>query len=185
MITSNFINTIRSMKHSPIDNYAGIPGLTSWLIGAGIKANHGGTRLFACDRTHQESIVPHSHRYDLHCIVLFGSVANITWKHCVATQGDRFMKSVLACSGMGHYKTADEGTGFYRPERKEYKEGDEYLIDHKEIHSIFFSRGTEVLVFESAPRSNQSFILEPHVNDETIRTFQVQPWAFQPRKEDK
>ncbi|WLW40901.1 hypothetical protein GNAINCEL_00119 [Serratia phage KKP 3709] len=38
--------TIHAMKHSPVDNYAGIPGLTSWLVGAGISQNHGGMRLF-------------------------------------------------------------------------------------------------------------------------------------------
>lgn len=176
--------TIHAMKHSPVDNYAGIPGLTSWLVGAGISQNHGGMRLFTCIRNHQEPIIPHSHRYDLHCIVLAGTVQNIIWSSTVASSGDRFTMSDLIYRGKpGDYSPSELGTGYYAPSTCSYTAGEEYLMDSKTIHSIFFGRGAEVLIIESAPKSSSSVILEPRVGDETIRTFQVQPWAFQSRKE--
>lgn len=178
--------TVNAMKHSPVDNYAGIPGLTSWLIGAGISPTHGGMRLFTCLRNHQEPIIPHSHRYDLHCIVLAGKVQNLIWSPTVSSSGDRFTLSNLNyCGKPGSYNISQSGSGYYSASSCNYTAGEEYLMDSKTIHSIFFSRGAEVLIIESAPKSDTSAILEPRIGDETIRTFQVQPWAFQQRKEDK
>ena len=37
------IEIIEQMKHGRIDNYAGIPGLTSWML---YKAENGCVRLF-------------------------------------------------------------------------------------------------------------------------------------------
>lgn len=59
---------IERMKHSPVRNYAGVPGLTSWRIGG--ESPKGCVRLFECERDHYEHIVPHSHRYGFECRVL-------------------------------------------------------------------------------------------------------------------
>lgn len=186
MISPKLIKTLHASKHSPIDNYAGIPGLTSWLVGAGLAPNRGGTRMFTCSREHHENITPHSHRYELHCIVLKGTVTNITWELCQAHNGDPYMKSELSYRGRpGDYKSVDRGQDFYRPVHQEYAEGEEYIISTFSIHSIYFSRDAEVLVFESAPKRATSFILEPVAQGEIIRTFQIPQWAFQQRKEEK
>lgn len=71
------VDHILSLTHSHVHNYV-IPGLTSSLIGE--QSPHGSVRVFQCLRDHQEVITPHSHRFDLTCIVLRGSVMNRIWE---------------------------------------------------------------------------------------------------------
>lgn len=66
---------IEEFLHSRVDNYAGIPGLTSWMIGT--SPNGGKIRMFHSYRDHDEFITPHSHRFDFECLVVEGEVENI------------------------------------------------------------------------------------------------------------
>lgn len=170
------IDSIVEMAHSPIKNYV-IPGLTSSLIGAPHK--NGLVRLFECSRDHYESINPHSHRFDFHCLVLEGSVKNILWiedKNSV----NKYQKTKVGYVGeFGKYNTeSGDICGFSCQERR-YRCGEWYSMEHNEIHSIYFSQGAKVLFFEKAPVQDYSIVLEPVVDGKRIPTFKVEPWMFE------
>jgi hypothetical protein len=172
------LNFLSAMKHSPITNYGGIPGLTSWLIGA--PGPHGLIRLMECSRDHQEPIIPHSHRFDFHCIVLKGVVLNRIWTDVTTIDhGDEFRISFLDYAGaVGKYEKREGGRARYAFRTETYTEGEEYSMTAEQVHSIFFRRDTAVLFFEGPNVSSGSIILEPIVDGQTIPTFQVEPWAF-------
>ena len=166
---------LQKMKHSPIYNYGGIPGLTSWLIGA--PSPNGLVRLMECSRDHQEPIIPHSHRFDFECHVIGGHVRNVLW---VPTNGgDEFQSTSMEyCGTPGQYTRQDVSIQKWSPHSFEYKSGDRYGMRADQIHSIYFGRDTSVLFFEGPSVSETSVILEPHIDGVTIQTFKVEPWAF-------
>lgn len=177
----DLLNFVECMKHSPVKNY-GIPGLTSWLIGAPSEA--GCVRLFECSRDHQEPITPHSHRFDFFCMVLAGEVKNIIWEKrkywdTVIGVDDLYQASELEYMGdIGQYEKRADGAAQFRRTPTTYKAGENYSMKRDQIHSIFFSAGTKVLFFEGPQRSTSSEILEPFVDGELVPTFKVEPWMF-------
>lgn len=171
----SLVKHLASMKHSPISNYAGIPGVTSWLIGT--PGPHGLVRLMECSREHSEPVIPHSHRFDFHCQVLRGSVRQILW--LPTPSGDEFQATTMRYQGApGDYVEAGAEIGRWATKTMVYHEDDQYSMKANEIHSIFFGRDTSVLFFEGPPVSETSIILEPYVDGETVPTFKVEPWAF-------
>lgn len=180
MNANNFnVEMLMKMAHSPVANYV-IPGLTSRLIGHPDRyGTHGTIRLFECERDHQENITPHSHRFDLQCWVLAGSVMNRLWKQVGDSypNADLYELSELQYKAMGDYKTYPVEQKRYIYEDQTYVAGDCYSMKASEIHSIKFSRGAKVLLFEGKSYA-KSFFIEPVVQDEVIRTFQVAPWMF-------
>lgn len=176
----DIIKFLRSLAHSPIHNYGGIPGLTSWLI----QRNDDGSmvRLMECCRDHQEPIIPHSHRFDFKCLVLAGKVVNVMWhnngNHNFVT-GDAFIQSEMIYGGEpGQYKKVPGPINKWNRSFHNYEKGDEYQMTADQVHSIFFSRGAMVLFFEGPQVSDRNIILEPVVDGEVIPTFQVPQWAF-------
>ncbi len=171
------INHLLRMANSRVMNYA-IPGLNSSLIGGN---GYGLVRLFECSRDHQESIVPHSHRFDFHCLVLQGSVKNKVWTGQYPTcDCDMFMQSRLTYKGnFGEFEIDDLGYRKFDTFESIYVEGDTYSMKADEIHSIFFARGTKVLMFESPTVSDSSVILQPYIDGKTIPTFKVDDWMFE------
>jgi hypothetical protein len=169
------LTMLAAMKHSPVRNYGGIPGLTSWLIGA--PSEHGLVRLMECSRDHQEPIIPHSHRFDFHCIVLTGRVRNIKWVR--SPNGGDYQESTLAYGGKpGVYVGMSSAHDKWATVMHTHSAGCEYSMRADEVHSIFFSRDTSVLFFEGPKVSNTSIILEPVVDGVTVPTFVVPEWAF-------
>jgi hypothetical protein len=175
MNAENFnIEYLLQMAHSPIRNYV-IPGLTSYLIGSPSPA--GTMRLFRCSRDHQENITPHSHRFDFQCWVLRGRVKNRIWSPKYS--GDAFMHTNLVYEGdVGKYRKVEIGVANYGFEDFTFSAGECYSMKAKEVHSIYFAHGTDVLFFEGPMVSDQSMILEPRVDGETVNTFEVKPWMF-------
>jgi hypothetical protein len=167
---------LESMKHSPVRNYGGIPGLTSWLIGE--PSARGLVRLLECSRTHFEPIVPHSHRFDFECRVLRGKVRNIVWER--DPLGDEYQATTLRYAGSpGKYEKSFAGRERWKFRTDTYVEEHTYGMDAAEVHSIFFERGTAVLFFEGPQVTGDSIILEPVVDGVNIPTFRVEPWMFQ------
>lgn len=167
---------LQTMKHSPVRNYGGIPGLTSWLIGS--PGPSGLVRLMECSRDHQEPIVPHSHRFDFHCCVLDGQVRNLIWTK-QPIHGDEFQISELVYGGkIGEYRRNKGFIERWAISSSTYRVGSEYSMKADEVHSIFFSRGAVVLFFEGPTVSETSIILEPFVDGEVVPTFKVEPWMF-------
>lgn len=179
MNAENFnVKTLLKMAHSPVKNYA-IPGLTSSLIGG--LSERGVVRIFQNERDHQESITPHSHRFDFMCWVLRGYVINRVWKSAstFAADADEYQKTILRYSGeIGCYEKEVSEIGKWGYVDTEYSEGHCYHMKADEIHSIQFSRGAIVLFFEGATASDTSVVLEPVVDGETVPTFKVEPWMF-------
>ena len=172
------IDFLMKMKHSPVRNYGGIPGLTSWLIGE--PSNQGLVRLMECSRSHQEPIIPHSHRFNFHCTVLKGRVRNLTW---VRGSGDEFEATELVYAGKpGQYEKLSGDRACWDIRGNVYAAGTTYSMAAAEVHSIFFDRGTVVLFLEGPQVSDRSIILQPVVDGEVIPTFKVEEWMF---KKDK
>lgn len=140
-------------------------------------------RLFECSRDHQENITPHSHRFDFQCWVLAGEVRNKHWGESLDVfdkSGDQFTVTDLVYQGdVGHYTRQRIGVARYLTTEKIYNTGDWYAMKADEIHSIRFSKGTEVLFCEGPTLTDTSTILEPFVDGLDVPTFQVAPWMFQ------
>lgn len=169
------VEFMKKMKHSPISNYGGIPGVTSWLIGE--PGEHGLVRLMECEREHQEPIIPHSHRFDFQCMVLAGSVRNLIWVKSLG--GDEFRSTTLRYAGAaGKYSREVGEVARWSTCTRNYKAGEEYGMKSDEVHSIFFARNTSVLFFEGPQVRDTSIILEPFVDGEALPTFKVEPWMF-------
>jgi hypothetical protein len=167
---------LRAMKHSSVSNYGGIPGLTSSLIG--MPGPRGLVRLMECSRSHEEPIIPHSHRFDFHCLVLAGAVRNIIWEP-TEQGGDEFLATELQYGGkMGAYERGDSFIQRYKRTASTHRVDTEYSMLADQIHSIFFERGTSVLFLEGPTTCNSSIILEPFVDGAVISTFKVEPWMF-------
>ena len=166
------IKQLDQMKSRPIRNYV-IAGLDSFLIA------NGKVRYFENNRQHQDSITPHSHRFDFSCIVLAGSVRNRVWSECRESEGDFFQSSVLRYAGeVGEHLVTPEGRSFWKYKETIYDVGDCYSMASDEVHSIIFSRGAKVLFFEGENKSNESVIIEPVVRGEVIRTYQKLEYMF-------
>lgn len=171
------IEVLQENAHSPLKNYI-IPGLTSWLLGK--RTEKGIKRLFTMERHQQESITPHSHRFDFTCLVLRGSVTNRTW-FTVSGGGDTYAMSELMYDG-------DAGK-YLDPKVIEcqewdfidhtYEVNDVYSMEANHIHSIKFSKGAVVLFNEGPSLYHSSYFLEPIVSSTgRIPTMITQPWMF-------
>lgn len=171
------IDQLRKMAHSPIRNYI-VPGLTSWLIGG--KSEAGCVRMFECERSHEEAITPHSHRFDFHCLVVQGAVRNVLWKREYSLNGDLYARRPITFGGEpGVYEhgPAPEVNRYKRIETR-YAAGQQYGMTHDEVHSIFFERNTIVLFFEGPSITDETFVLEPYCDSAVVPTFEVRPWMF-------
>lgn len=174
------VEMLLEMRHSPIKNYI-VPGLTSYLIGG--TPESGRVRLFDCERDHQESIVPHSHRFDFQCWVLRGHVVNRVWtenRNPYDDKGDRFFMSTLTYSGeQGKYEQKrNESSSRWMFKDDQYYEGECYRMSHHEIHSIRFSRDALVLFFEGPNVTDESNIIEPCVDYKVVPVFKTEDWMF-------
>ena len=174
-------NHLLAMGHSTISNYI-VPGLVSTLIGEDLTGSSK-IRLFSNTRTQDMPITPHSHRFDLACMVLKGSVENTIyhqWGDTSQSFTDDFAVSRLKYGGSpGDYTLAPESVHSFSRRVSTYVAGQWYFMNHEAIHSIKFSKGALVLIFEGPNKTNESVILEPHVSGKTIRTFEVEDWMFQ------
>lgn len=177
--------SLDDMKHSPLRNYV-IPGLTSWIVGGDPHPARGCVRLFENARRHQESIVPHSHRFDFTAFVLRGSVTNRVWREIDEPDCDLYVAKVLHYNDApGKYTQDSEVRSATRWDFKDarYTEGHVYSMVHDEVHSIYFSRDARVLFFEGPTISNTSVALEPFVDGEVIPVLKTEPWMFKRQKE--
>lgn len=171
----NLINILDEMKSDTIQNYI-IAGLESSLL------ENGKVRYFENSRDHQDSIAPHSHRYDFTCLVIAGYVKNLVWsKTCMKARGDLFESSVmeLDTEGLpGRYIKSPKGRDWWIYSTTKYHAGQCYSMEADEVHSIQFSRGAKVLFFEGPQVSSTSLILEPVVDGNVIETGEVRDWMF-------
>lgn len=166
------IDVVQKMKTNAVRNYV-IAGLDSYLLGDGV------IRYFECSRNHQDSITPHSHRFDFACIVLAGSVRNRLWSECAPNCGDFFESSLLTYRGdIGEHEIRRDGRDHWSYKDSIYEVGESYSMKHDEVHSIQFSRGAKVLFLEGPQLTSESLIIEPVVNGEVIRTYQKLDYMF-------
>ena len=171
---------VGSMLSNPIRNYA-TPGLSSFLVGAD---GPGCIRLFTSDRDTREWVTPHSHRFDFACLVLEGQVENILFEPAPAESphlGNRY--------AVGELRQVDGGLGKYEVHRTNKREwfvedstvyvaGQSYSMKAEELHSIRFSRGSQVLFFEGPEIYETSLFLEPVCGGVVVPTFETKPWMF-------
>lgn len=178
-IGNKILNAFLGQAHNPIKNYV-VPGLTSSLIS---RSEKGVVRLFESSRQQVEFVTPHSHRYNFRAFVLEGWVKNILYSREGANQHsipDLFQVSKLSGT-LGNYKQdlLDQHTFFSKESSHIAGEpSDTYSMLVNQIHSIYFSKGAKVLVFEDPEVSDHDLILEPVVEGIHIPTFEVKPWMF-------
>lgn len=172
---------LRSMKHSPIHNYV-VPGVTSWLIGG--QSPFGILRMLVCERHQVEAVAPHSHRFDSSCTVLSGTVRQRIWTPTGTHDGDFYAAKTIHLAVVdtpGKYLSKQDAESDVRRwdfVDKVYEAGESYEMPASQVHSIYFSRGTEVLFLQGPDLSNSSIVLEPFVNGKVVKTFIVEPWQF-------
>jgi hypothetical protein len=167
----NHIDHLLGMRTSLVKNY-GLPGVDSSLISNGI------VRIFESHREQQESITPHSHKFDFCCLVLSGKVLNRTWY--ADTKGDPFIVSYCQYLGeIGKYEKEPAGEVNFSFVDKTYVAGEWYGMKHDEIHSIYFSKGCKVLFFEGEVITNETRIIEPCVDGKHLQTFEIKKWMFE------
>lgn len=182
---ADLMNTIRQaikpMQHSALRNYI-IPGLNSHLIGGG---EFGKVRVFEASRSARDFVTPHSHRFDFTCIVLAGVVRNTIYReqHMIS-QGEAWCMSaigqVCGADGITRYEhERSDKASYWAPETMGYATGQSYSMTFKEIHSIQFDRGTQVLFFEGPQKVERSCMLEPWVNGKVVPTFKTEFWMFE------
>ena len=166
------INLLDQMKSSTLSNYV-IAGLSSSLL------ENGKVRYFENSRDHQDSITPHTHRFDFTCLVLDGYVTNRIWHLCEG--GDLFVCSMLDYKG----SVGDHVVASTNPETEAYDDtdyenvaGEFYSMTYNQFHSIRFSKGAKVLFFEGPQVTNTSFIIEPYVDGVLIPTYQKLDYMF-------
>lgn len=180
MTTSLTIKTLQAQAHSPVRNYV-IPGLTSWLLGEK-RADGSVTRMFEMTREQQECIAPHSHRFDFTATVLRGSVVNRIWHSGIRNDNrgcDEYSATLATyCGEIGSYKKEKLPNRWLAFDDCVFEAENTYKMRAEEIHSIFFSRDTLVLLEEGPPKSDSSIYLEPVCYGEVVPTFKVEPWMF-------
>lgn len=176
----HMLHHFNTMAGQQIRNYIS-PGLISVLI------DKGRVRFFENTRPQEQFITPHSHRFNFAAQVLRGSVTN----HIYVPGGVSAVQSIngkplgyspsnLVYEGeAGKYSKRELGykQSFIRRSTT-YNEGQWYYMDHKAIHSIEFSEDAVVMLFEGPNISDTTTILEPFVDGQVCRTFEVQPWMF-------
>ena len=166
------IEHLNKMKSHTLQNYV-IAGLNSSLI------TNGSVRYFENSRNHQDSITPHTHRFDFVCLVLEGSVINKIWEGSPQELGDEFLMSRLTyLNQVGTHAVEHLDRAFFQCHEYCYSAGEVYSMTQYQYHSIVFSRDAKVLFFEGPTQSDESFILEPWVNGERIPTYENRPYMF-------
>jgi hypothetical protein len=181
------VNIIRSARKNPLRNYI-VPGLTSWLVKDRENDNDVCIRMFEMEREFVWQVTPHSHRFDFECVVLEGQVLNTIYvdpevemaKHrFYGTEPDLYRQTDLVYLGKpGQYRLGAQIQVSMCIRTSLYEQGQTYRMDADQIHSIRFSKGTQVLFFEGPIKTNKSVYLEPIVNGQTIETMKVEPWMF-------
>jgi hypothetical protein len=149
----------------------------------GEPGKNGCVRLFESTRNHVEPVTPHSHRFDLQSFVISGMVTNRIWKPAIGSfeheRTDSYLMSFLEYEGsVGAYIKKNHTVGSWLGEDALYRSGDNYFMAADVIHSIYFTKGSKVLIFEGPNKTDSSIILEPFVDGEVIETFKVEPWMF-------
>jgi len=174
------IEHLNHQRHSPLRNYI-VPGLISWRISAGESAGVGSVRMFEMTRHQEMAVMPHSHRFNFHCLVLTGEVQNTIWSPCHESVGDFFEEYDLVYTGTPGLYEAPRAAGrnHYQPRTDTFKTGQTYGMEATEVHSIRFSKGAKVLFFEGPALAMSSVMLQPVVDGVTIEQFKVEPWMFQ------
>ena len=175
------INALNAMRHNALRNYI-VPGLTSELIGG---PEHGKVRLFTATRQTHEFITPHSHRFDFCGLVLSGQVSNTLFE-CPGIPGtdemwcESTINRVCGPDGIEKYTHSRSDNGkFYSEHTTVYEAGDSYFMAASDIHSVKFSQGAQVLVFEGPPLGEFSMMLEPWVDGKVVPTFRTESWMFE------
>lgn len=168
------IEIVEKMLHGRVDNYV-VPGLSSFLVGGG---EFGKVRLFHAKRQSREWITPHSHRFDLVCVVLDGTVTNRIFQP--GFFGDEYSAGFLRSHGMGKYEVNRTGqVAKYMEEERHHEAGSIYSMEASQIHNIEFSEGARVLFLEGPTKTMETVFLEPFIDGKVVPTFEVKPWMFQ------
>jgi len=169
---------IESMLTNRIQNYI-IPGLMSRL------ATNGKVRVFTQTTEQMSLIVPHSHRFDLACCVLEGSVENTFWQRASPgnSRASEFAVNEVSYKGNpGSYRVDELPRAHFVSYSTTYNQNEWYAMSSEEIHSVRFSKGAVVLLFEGPTKSEFSVALEPIVNGVRIPLFKVEDWMFNPKE---
>ena len=163
--------------HSVIHNY-GIAGMDSYLLGAAEDRQ----RLLHMTRNQVDFVTPHSHKSDLTCEVLRGSVKNILFNQAdeFSNKSDMFAVANLMYNGVvGQYDKINFYIAApYEMKAELYTEGDTYFMSYDQIHSIFFTKNAIVRITEGPTVTTASQILQPVSDGTIVKNFHVHEGLF-------
>lgn len=161
--------------HSPVFNYI-LPGLTSWMIASSDELT---VRLFTMHRNTEGFVHPHSHRFGFSAMVLAGHVYNTLYtqhdQHSEARLYDQH-KITPRDGGLGEYRFEQSEAVRLRSETTLFAVGETYCMEPQHIHSITFSNGAAVLMYEQRTSEicDSLIFTPPTVRPEAL----TQPWMF-------
>jgi hypothetical protein len=178
---NHLIKAMAEMRHNTLENYI-VPGLRSSLVGG---AGHGKVRVFEASRDTFEFITPHSHRFDFFAFVLQGTYKNTIFSRGDGEGSELYCESTIhqVCGPDGRIQDStpardDRPTGYVRDVRT-WGRGESLFMDHRQIHSVKFSRDAIILFFEGPQKIDTSRMIEPWVDGRCVPTFKVEEWMFQ------
>lgn len=172
---------IEPMLNNRLGNYI-VAGLESAMVGDQ-GDTFGKVRLFdTSQRATRDEITPHSHRFDFVCLVLSGCVKNAIYhpdekgeEWCVSR-----IDQVCGKDGIRNYThTREVEPTRFRRQDDMYSTGNVYAMNHDQIHSIEFWKGSKVLFFEGPQLTTTSHMIEPWVRGKVVPTFRTEPWMFE------
>jgi hypothetical protein len=114
-------------------------------------------------------------------MVLHGEVQNTIWTEADKDSDEQeFRVTELHYQNMpGDHTAGGHWNQRYSFSKNLYTSGDVYFMQSDVVHSIKFSRGTRVLVFEGPPISLINIVLDPVVPDGgPVPLSNTQPWMF-------
>lgn len=178
------IEKLMNMAHSRVQNYV-VPGLTSLLLGQRrVDPQSGCVRMFIASRDQELHVTPHSHRYDLECLVLAGSVCNTLYLACpdeFDPNSDPYrvvMMKARTSPADSNQELSRGSVAHYAKRKTWYSAGKWYGMKAEEIHTVEFSRDAVVLIFEGPMKHPSTTVLLPHVDGLTIDTLIEPDWMF-------
>jgi len=177
-----------------IGNYV-LPGLTSKLIYEGSNYR---LRLFINGRSpFNNTIVPHSHRFNIKCKVIKGWACNkifeVPENEYQVKNSDEWMVCEQKYNGdIGQYDFKEKtvksfygNSNVYSASLNPEEDGSSiYQMQHTDIHSIQFGKNSIILFEESFVDTQVSEVLLPWVEGETLYPKEfVEDWMFKIKEE--
>lgn len=160
-----------------LKNYI-VPGMIS--IELGPTTEGGFARILHMTREQEFWVTAHDHRYNLHCQVITGIVTNYLYELTYHVERAAATHTILKYNKTKH--SLDETLPIFvkgNYKATSYGHGQIYTLVHDVFHSIWMTKGTQVLIVESAQMKDFNHCLVPYVQGKIANTFLWKHWMME------